>query len=72
MYITHKCFLLTLIPPKHYKKKGGGGEILLSHTLAFRPNAGPAALMTDAQQDFSKHRTEPSRVTPESDYAMPK
>lgn len=47
IYKTHKCFLLTLVPPKHLKKKvvGGGGtsQTVLSHTLAFRPNAGPAA-----------------------------
>lgn len=32
---------------KTFKKKGGGGggtsQTVLSHTLAFRPNAGPAA-----------------------------
>lgn len=38
---------------KTFKKKADMSQLLLSLTLAFRPNTGPAALMTDPQ-DLSK------------------
>lgn len=45
------------------------GHVLLSQTLALRPMlASSAALMTDLQQDFSKHRMELSRVTTQHQY----
>lgn len=53
------------------KKKEKTSQILLSHTVAFTPNAISAALMTDTRQGFSKHRMEPSRVTVEGDYTTP-
>lgn len=51
---TPKCFLLTLVPPKYifFLVKNGSGSAF-SYTCP-QANAGPAALMTDTQQDLSK------------------